>query len=54
VPKPKLPPEGEVIAAHGAAMVLVSCLEENEAVDLVQFSAALAVYMEMIKSNKGA
>jgi hypothetical protein len=34
--KPKLSPEGEVIAAYGAAMlaafqVLVSCLEENEA-----------------------
>jgi hypothetical protein len=56
--KPKLSPEGEVIAAYGAAMVaafqiLVSCLEENEAVQLGQFPAALAVYVEMIKSNKG-
>jgi hypothetical protein len=36
MPTPKLSPEGEVIAAYGAAMVaafqvLVSCLEENEA-----------------------
>jgi hypothetical protein len=58
MPKPKLSPEGEVIAAYGAAMVaafqvLVSCLEENEAIHPGQFAAALAVYMEMIKSNKG-
>jgi hypothetical protein len=58
MPKPKLSPEGEVIAAYGAAMVaafqvLVSCLEENEAVHPGQFPAALAVYMEVIKSNKG-
>ena len=58
MPKPKLSPEGEVIAAYGAAMVaafqvLVSCLEENEAMRPGQFPAALAVYMEMIKSNKG-
>jgi hypothetical protein len=58
MPKPKLSPEGEVIAAYGAAMVaafqvLVSCLEENEAVHPGQFPAALAVYMEMVKSNKG-
>jgi hypothetical protein len=58
MPKPKLSPEGEVIAAYGAAMVaafqvLVSCLEENEAMQPGQFPAALAVYMEMIKSNKG-
>jgi hypothetical protein len=36
MPKPKLSPEGEVIAANGAAMVaafqvLVSCLEESDA-----------------------
>jgi hypothetical protein len=58
MPKPKLSPEGEVIAAYGAAMVaafqvLVSCLEENEAVQPGQFSAALAVYMEMVKSRQG-
>jgi hypothetical protein len=58
MPKPKLSPEGEVIAAYGAAMVaafqvLVSCLEENEAIHPGQFPAALAVYMEMVKSNKG-
>ena len=58
MPKPKLSPEGEVIAAYGAAMVaafqvLVSCLEENEAVQPGQFPAALAVYMEVIKSSNG-
>jgi hypothetical protein len=58
MPKPKLTPEGEVIASYGAAMVaafqvLVSCLEENEAVHPGQFPAALAVYMEMIKSREG-
>jgi hypothetical protein len=42
----------------GAAMVaafqvLISCLEENEAVQPGQFPAALAVYMEMVKSRKG-
>jgi hypothetical protein len=36
-----------------AFQVLVSCLEENEAVHPGQFPEALAVYMEMIKSNKG-
>jgi hypothetical protein len=56
--KGKLSPEGEVIAAYGAAMVaafpvLLSCLEENEAVQPGQFPAALAVYMEMVKSRKG-
>jgi len=58
MPKPKLSPEGEVIAAYGAAMVvafqvLLSCLEENEAVHPGQFPAALGVYMEMVKSKKG-
>ena len=58
MPKPKLSPEGEVIAAYGAAMVaafqvLVSCLEENEALQPGQFPAALAVYMEVIKSSNG-
>ena len=56
--KGKLSPEGEVTAAYGAAMVaafqvLLSCLEENEAVQPGQFAAALAVYMEMVKSRKG-
>jgi hypothetical protein len=56
--KPKLSPEGEVIAAYGAAkvaafQVLVGCLEENEAIHPGQFPAALAVYMELIKSRKG-
>jgi hypothetical protein len=36
-----------------AFQVLLSCLEENEAVQPGQFPAALAVYMEMVKSNKG-
>jgi hypothetical protein len=58
MPKPKLSPEGEVVTAYGAAMVaafqvLLSCLEENEAVQPGQFPAALAVYMEMVKSRKG-
>ena len=58
MPKPKLTPEGEVIAAYGAAMVaafqvLVSCLEENEAVHPGQFPEALRVYMEMTKSREG-
>lgn len=35
-----------------AFQVLVSCLEENEAVQPGQFPAALAVYIEMIKSSK--
>ena len=59
MPKPKLSPEGEVIAAYGAAMVaafqvLVGCLEENEAIQSGQFPEALKVYMEMTKSKEGA
>jgi hypothetical protein len=58
MPKGKLSPEGEVIAAYGAAMVasfqvLINCLEENEALQSGQFPAALGVYMEMVKSSKG-
>jgi hypothetical protein len=58
MPKDKLTPEGEVIAAYGAAMVaafqvLLNCLEENEAVHPGQFPEALRVYMEMLKSKKG-
>jgi hypothetical protein len=58
MPKPKLSPEGEVIAAYGAAMVaafqvLVGCLEENEAIHSGQFPEALRIYMEMVKSRKG-
>lgn len=54
----KLTPEGEIIAAHGAAMVaafqvLINCLEERDALSPGQFPDALAVYMEMVKSNKG-
>jgi hypothetical protein len=57
MPKGKLSPEGEVIAAYGAAMVaafqvLINCLEENEALQPDQFPAALGVYMEMVKSSK--
>jgi hypothetical protein len=57
MPKPKLSPEGEVTAAYGAAMiaafqVLVSCLEENEAVHPRPFPEALRIYMEMVKSRK--
>jgi hypothetical protein len=54
----KLTPEGEVIAAYGAAMVaafqvLINCLEENDAVLPGQFPDALGVYMEIVKSKKG-
>jgi len=54
----KLSPEGEVIAAYGAAMVaafqvLLNRLEENDAVLPGQFPYALGVYMEMVKSTKG-
>jgi hypothetical protein len=58
MPKKKLSPEGEVIAAYGAAMVaafqvLLNCLEENDAVQPGQFPDALGVYMEMVKSRQG-
>ena len=58
MPKGKLSPEGEVIAAYGAAMVvgfqvLLNCLEENDAVLPGQFPDALGVYMEMVKSRQG-
>ena len=58
MPKRKLSPEGEVIAAYGAALVaafqvLINCLEENGALEPGQFPAALAVYMEMVKSTQG-
>jgi hypothetical protein len=58
MPKPKLSPEREVIAAYGAAMVaafqvLLSCLEENEAVHPGQFPEALRFYMETVKSRQG-
>jgi hypothetical protein len=58
MPKGKLSPEGEIIAAYWAAMVaafqvLLNCLEENDAVLPGQFPDALAVYMEMVKSRKG-
>lgn len=36
-----------------AFQVLLSCLEENEAVQPGQFPAALAVYVEMVKSREG-
>jgi hypothetical protein len=58
MPKGKLSPEGEIIAAYGAAMVaafqvLLNCLEENDAVLPGQFPDALRVYMEMVKSRRG-
>jgi hypothetical protein len=58
MPKGKLSQEGEVIAAYGAAMVaafqvLLSCLEENQAMHPGQFPEALRVYMEMVKSRQG-
>ena len=54
----KISPEGEVIAAYGAAMVaafqvLISCLEESDALLPGQFPDALGVYMEIVKSQKG-
>jgi len=36
-----------------AFQVLINRLEENEAVQPGQLPAALAVYMEMVKSRKG-
>lgn len=58
MPKGRLSPEGEVIAAYGAAMVasfqvLINCLEENDALQPGQFPDALGVYMEMVESSKG-
>jgi hypothetical protein len=58
MPKRKLSPEGEVIAAQGAAIVaafqvLINCLEESDALLPGQFPDALGVYMEMVKSRKG-
>ena len=58
MPKDKLSPEGEVIAAYGAAMVaafqvLINCLEESDALLPGQFPDALGVYMEMVKSRRG-
>jgi hypothetical protein len=55
----KLSPEGEVIAAYGAAMVasfqvLIDCLEESDALLPGQFADALRVYIEMVKSKSGA
>ena len=43
MPKPKLTPEGEVVAAYGAAMVaafqvLINCLEESDALLAGTFS----------------
>ena len=37
-----------------AFQVLLNCLEENEAVQPGQFPAALAIYMEMIKTKQGS
>ncbi len=37
-----------------AFQVLINCLEENGAVEPRQFPDALGVYMEMVKSSKGA
>jgi hypothetical protein len=56
--KGKLSPEGEVLAAYGAAMVaafqvLINCLEESDALLPAQFPDALRVYMKMVKSRKG-
>jgi hypothetical protein len=58
MPIGQLTPEGEVIAAYGAAMaaafqVLINCLEESDALLPGQYPDALRVYMEMVKSRKG-
>jgi hypothetical protein len=58
MPKGKLTPEGEVIAAYGAALVaafqvLINCLEESDALLPGQFPEALSVYMEVVKSRQG-
>ena len=58
MPKGKVTPEGEGIAAYGAAMVaavqvLINCLEESDALLPGQFPDALRVYMEMVKSREG-
>jgi hypothetical protein len=58
MPRKKLSPEGEVIAAYGAAtvaafQVLINCLEESDALLPGQFPDALGVYMEMVKSRTG-
>jgi hypothetical protein len=54
----KLSPEGEITAAHGAAMVaafqvLINCLEENVLLLPGQFPDALTDYIQMVKSRKG-
>jgi hypothetical protein len=59
MPKGKLSPEGEVIAAYGAAMVaafqvLSNCLEESGSLLPGKFPDALGVYMEMVKSKTGS
>ena len=56
MPKRKLTPEGEVVAAYGAAMVaafqvLINCLEESDVLLPGQFPDALQVYMEMVKGG---
>jgi hypothetical protein len=58
MPKPKLTPEGELIAAQGAAIVaafqvLIGCLEESDALLPGAFPEALRIYMEMVKSRTG-
>jgi hypothetical protein len=59
IPNKKLSPEGEVIAAYGAAVVaafqvLINCFEESEALLPGQFPEALGVDMEIVKSRKGS
>jgi hypothetical protein len=56
--KGKLSPEGDVIAAYGAAtvaafQVLINCLGESDALLPGQFPDALGVYIEMVKSRQG-
>ena len=53
---PELSPEGEAIAAYGAATmaavkILVICLQANGALEHGQFPEALRLYMEAAKDD---
>lgn len=56
MPKPKMSPEHEVIAAHMSAVTvafqtLVLCLQDNGSLEPGQYPAALHGYMEMAKDT---
>ena len=53
---PELSPEGEAIAAYGAATmaavkILIICLQANGALEHGQFPEALRLYMEAAKDD---